>query len=194
MAVQAFIPYESAGYVNILSRLIFRSSFYKPNLPLSLSGDSGLCSDICWGLNKLHLASFTSTIHSAWSRKESCHMLLGLATATFILDSRAKYLCTIFSFQLLSLLNFSWTVHMKFSSLNNGLLFINKALVQLKTVTKMEAPFGGMYESLGYLYLQWSIIQNQVSCWPLSVLQFSCLPPIFVIVIDLPFGMGWGVI
>jgi hypothetical protein len=67
-------------------------------------------------------------------------------------------------------------------------------LVQLKTVTKMEAPFGGMYESLGYLYLQWSIIQNQVSCWPLSVLQFSCLPPIFVIVIDLPFGMGWGVI
>jgi len=30
----------------------------------------------------------------------------------------------------------------------------NKALDLLKLVMKMEALFGGMYESLGYLYLQ----------------------------------------
>jgi hypothetical protein len=38
MVVHAFVPCESAGYINILSRLISRSSFCKPNMFLLISG------------------------------------------------------------------------------------------------------------------------------------------------------------
>jgi hypothetical protein len=73
MAVQAFIPYESAGYVNILSRLTSGFSFCKPNLSLSLFG---LCPDLnCLRIKQVTLASMHfhyslfGHMLTAWSKK-----------------------------------------------------------------------------------------------------------------------------
>ena len=112
MAVQAFTPYESAGHVNILSRLTSGFSFCKPNLSLSLFG---LYPDlkflIAWGLNESPWLLCTSTIHSlaltAWSKKESFHMLLGVVIAAFILDSQEKCLW-FFAQSLLFNFYFCW--------------------------------------------------------------------------------------